>query len=79
MLRDASQAVIEGGDFDRHLVARQDTDELHPHVAADVGLDLVAAFQPDPKTGVGQGGHDRGVQGVGFWLGDGWCIGSRRL
>src|SRR5262245_13102591 len=43
--------------LDRHLVARQDLDEMHPHLARDVGQHLVSVLQLDPEHRVWQRFH----------------------
>src|SRR4029078_13133452 len=40
--------------LDRHLVAREDADVVHPHLSRDVAEHDVAVLQLDAKRGVGQ-------------------------
>ena len=41
--------------LNRHLVARQYPDIVHPHLAGDSGHDLVVILQADAEHRVGQG------------------------
>lgn len=51
---DAAAVQIVDGQFDRHLVARQDLDVVHTHLAGDMGQYLVAIFELHPKHSVRQ-------------------------
>src|SRR4029079_3697558 len=42
------------GQLDRHLVAREDADVVHPHLSRDVPEDDVAVLELDTKRGVGE-------------------------
>src|SRR4029079_11085193 len=44
-VRDTSTREVVGRQLHLHTVARQDPDEVHPHLAADVRQDPVAALQ----------------------------------
>src|SRR6476659_6789373 len=51
---DATPGEVVGGKLDEHLVAGQDADEVLPHLAGDVGEDLMLVLELDLEHGVGQ-------------------------
>src|SRR5712664_1248246 len=51
---DPAPREVIGRQLHLHLVARQDADEVHPHLARHVGQHLVAVLQLDPEHRVGQ-------------------------
>ena len=51
---DARATQIIGRKLHCHLVARQDPDVVHPHLAGYETQDDVAVFQFDPEGGVGE-------------------------
>src|SRR5439155_8601839 len=51
---DAAASQVVGRKLDANPVARQDPDEIHPELPADVGKDLVAVLQFDGEHRVGQ-------------------------
>src|SRR5579875_3209038 len=51
---DPAAIEVIGTQLDDHPVTRQDANVVHPHLAADVGEDLVAVGQLDPEHRVGQ-------------------------
>src|SRR3990172_6585885 len=48
---DPAPGQVVGGELHLDLVPRQDPDEVHPHLAGDVGQDLVPGLQLDPEHG----------------------------
>ena len=56
-----------------HLVARQDADVVHAHLAGDVGQNLVAVVELDPEHGVREGLYNRSLENdcvfLGLWQG----------
>ena len=70
-VRDATSGEVVRGEFYLHLVARQDADVVHPHLAGDVRQHLVAVVELDTEHGVGQRLQDRAFEhdGVFFGLG----------
>src|SRR5919204_3646583 len=51
---DAALRQVVRRHLHRHLVARQDADVVHPHLAGDEGVDRVAVFQLHAEGGVRQ-------------------------
>jgi hypothetical protein len=49
---DPTSGEVVRGEFNLNLVAGEDTDVVHPHLAGDMGQDLVAIFKLDPEHGV---------------------------
>ena len=45
---------IVGGHFQGDIVAGQDTDEVHPHFAGNVGIDHMAGLDFHSEHGIGQ-------------------------
>src|SRR6185436_20870417 len=66
---DPAPRQIVGRQLDLHPVARQDPDEVHPHLAADVGQHPVAALELHAKHRVRQRFHHRSLyfDRVFFW------------
>src|SRR5690606_12437474 len=58
-VRDAPAAKIVRRQLHRHLVAGQDPDEVHPHLARDMRQHLVAVVELHPEHRVGQRLDDR--------------------
>lgn len=58
---DATTVEVVDGKLHRHLVARQDLDVVHTHLAGDVGGDFVAVFQLYAKHRVAEGLDDGAV------------------
>ena len=56
--RDPALGEVVGGEFDLHFVARNDTDEIFPHLAGNVGVDDVPTGDLHPEAGVGEGLRD---------------------
>src|SRR5262245_56988265 len=54
-VRDPAPGQIVGGQFYLHPVAGQDPDEVHPHLAGDMGQHPVAILQLHPEHRIGQG------------------------
>src|SRR5215216_508902 len=83
-VRDATSGEVVGGEFDLHLVPRQDPDVVHPHLPGDVRQDLVAVVQLEAEHGVGERRQDRALEHDGVFLGlgqdglltDGWARGA---
>ena len=46
---------IIGGKLYRHLISREDFDEVHSHLSGNMGQDLVAVLQFYPEHGIGKG------------------------
>ena len=59
---DAAFREVIGGHFDLYLVAGQDFDVVHAHLAGDMGDDLVSVFQFDAEHGVAEGFDDGSVK-----------------
>src|SRR5258705_11555882 len=53
-VHDPAAAQVVRRQLDRDLVARQDLDEVHPHLARDVGKHLVSILELDPEHRVRQ-------------------------
>jgi len=53
-VRDATSGQVVGGQLHRDLVAGQDPDAVHSHLARHVGQDLVAIVHLHPEHRVGQ-------------------------
>ena len=72
-IRDATAREVVGGELDLHLVAREDSDVVHPHLSRDVRQHLVAVLELYPEHRIREGFEDRAFQhnGVVFWLGQG--------
>src|SRR5262245_20290495 len=51
-IRDPAARQVVRGHLDRHLVARQDLDEMHPHLARDVSEQTVAVLELHAKRRV---------------------------
>src|SRR5882724_4804182 len=51
---DPAPGEVVRGQLDLHPIARQDADEVHPHLPADVREHLVAVLELDPEHRVGQ-------------------------
>ena len=56
---DAPASEIVGRQLHRDLVPGQNLDEVHPHLARDVGEHLVSVLQLDAEHRVGKGLDDR--------------------
>src|SRR3954452_1873231 len=56
---DAAAGEVIGRELDPDAVSRQDPDEVHPQLAADVSQDAVTIFQLDGEYRVGQRLDDR--------------------
>ena len=54
-VHDPAAGQIVGRKLDRHLVPRQDTYKVLPHLSRNVSQHLVFVFQLDAKHSVGQG------------------------
>jgi hypothetical protein len=52
---DPTSGEVVRGEFNLNLVSRENTDVVHPHLSGDVGQNLVAIFELDPKHGVWEG------------------------
>ena len=56
---DTTSGEVVGGEFHLNLVAREDTDVVHPHLAGDMGKNLVPVLQLDAKHRVRERLEDR--------------------
>src|SRR5258705_10707200 len=56
---DAGSGQVVGRQLDPDAIPRQDPDEVHPKLAADVGKDAVAILQLDGEHRIGERLHDR--------------------
>src|SRR5262245_45849781 len=65
---------VVGAHFDGDPVAREDADEVHPHLARDVGQDTVAVLELDEEHGVGAGLHHLRLETEGFFLRHGQAL-----
>src|SRR5437016_319468 len=65
---DPAAAQIVWRELDRHLVARQNLDEVHPHLARDVGQHLVSVLELDAEHRVGQRLDDRSLDLDAFFF-----------
>ena len=54
-VNNSSPCQIIGRQLNRHPVARQDLDKMHPHLTGDMGQDTVTVFQFHTKHGIRQG------------------------
>src|SRR5262245_1248422 len=54
-VRDPAPREVVGGQLDLDPVAGQDPDEIHPHLAGDVGQHAMAVFELDPEHRIRQG------------------------
>ncbi len=68
-IRDTAASQIVGRKLHLDLVARQDPDEVHPHLARDVREDFQAVLQLHAKHRVGQGLDDGPANLDGFFFG----------
>src|ERR1700690_33713 len=68
-VRDPASRQVVRRKFDADPVARQDADEIHAELAADVGQDAVAVLEFDGEHGVGQWFPDRTLDLDGVLLG----------
>lgn len=59
---DPTSGEVVWGEFNLNLVARQDTDVVHPHLSGDVGQNLVAVFEFDAEHRVRERLGDRSFQ-----------------
>src|SRR5260370_565702 len=66
---DASLGQVVKADIDGYLVAGKDADVVHPHLAGDMGEDLVVILKPDAEHRVGQGVDDLALNLDFFFLG----------
>src|SRR5881628_2767246 len=68
-ISDAPPREVVRRQLDLHAVARQDADEVHPHLPADVREHLVSVLELDPEHRVGQRLHHRALDldRVFFW------------
>ena len=65
---DSALGQVIGGHLDGDLVAGEDADVVHPHLAGDVCEDFVAGLQLRPESGVGQSLGNDGLDGDRFFL-----------
>jgi hypothetical protein len=70
---DTTAGEVVGGEFDLHLVARENSDVVHPHFSRDVRQHFVAVLELHPEHCIGERFEDRAFEhdGVVFWLGQG--------
>ena len=54
---DPTPLEVVRGELHLDAVTREYPDVVHPHLAGDVGQNVVAILQLDPEHGVGQGFH----------------------
>src|ERR1700722_6052987 len=73
---DAAPGQVVGTDLHLDLVARQDTDAIHPHLPRVVSQDLVAVGQLPLEHGVLQGFAHRALQHDCVFLALGQCRSS---
>jgi hypothetical protein len=64
----AAFGEVVGRQFDANAIAGNDSDEVLSHTACDVGDDVVAAFQLDPKSSIGKGFGHRAINFDGFFF-----------
>src|SRR4030095_11758550 len=55
-------------------VAREDPDEIHPHLARDVGEDAMPVLELDEEHGVGAGFHHLRLETEGFFFRHGQAL-----
>ena len=72
-IRDTASGEVVGGEFNLHLVARQNADVMHAHLPRDVSQHVVAVLELDTEHGIRKRLDDRAFEhdGVVFWLGQG--------
>jgi len=72
-IRDTTAGEVVRGELNLDLVAREDSDVVHPHLPGDVRQHLVAVLELHAEHGVRQGLDDRAFEhdGVVFRLGQG--------
>ena len=58
---DAALADVIGREFQRDLVASQDTDMVLAHFSGSIGDQLVTIFEQNAKTGIGQDFFDHAL------------------
>src|SRR5581483_8733615 len=68
---DPAPGQVVGRQLDLHLVAGEDPDEVHPHLARHVGQYLVSVIQLHPEHRVGQRLHHRALHLDRVFLGHG--------
>src|SRR4029450_1561880 len=66
---DATSTEVVGRELNLHLVAGEDADVIHAHLAGDVGQNLVAVLQLDTKHGIREGFDDLPLQDDRIFLG----------
>jgi hypothetical protein len=78
---DPASAEVVRGEFHLNLVARQNSDVVHPHFSGDVGQHLVAIIEFDPKHRVRERFDNRSFEDdrVFLRLRQGGLLGSVRL
>jgi hypothetical protein len=59
---DPTSGEVVRGEFNLYLVARKDADVVHAHLSGNMGQNLVAVFELDPKHGVWEGLGDRAFE-----------------
>ena len=52
--RDAAAGQVVGGELDRDLIPRVNADEVHAHLAGNMGHDAMAVRQFNLEHGIGQ-------------------------
>src|SRR6056297_1302542 len=81
-IRDPTPGEVVGGEFHLHLVAGEDADVVHAHLAGDVRQDFVPVVERDLEHGVRKRFEDLAFQHdrIFLWLRQGillarsWCV-----
>jgi hypothetical protein len=73
-VRNSTSGQVVGGQLHRDLVARQNPDVVHPHLARHVGQDPVAVVQLHPEHRVGQRLHHSALHLDCVFLGHGRSV-----
>jgi hypothetical protein len=58
-VRDPSSRQVVRAELDRHSIAGENPDEMHPHLPRHVRENRVLVLELDPKHGIGQRFDDR--------------------
>jgi len=66
--RDAPPREIVGREFHFHFIARQNSDEIHPHLSRNMCENFVAILKFYPECRIGKGLEDRPFYFNGFFF-----------